>query len=173
MCLGSTSTRGSLLLHRCARRSPTRPSNYRTALGCWKSKMPRATRRPLALLRTPMTSVHLDGLRAETYRVEGHVRRARYEIWSPTSCDPCRCGGAQGTSRCLEPMPVSCSTGSDAREPWRRRVSDGRRRPLPRGAEAACEGCCRSTAPYIVRDALTASLARLSLPSRGGVRGGC
>ena len=104
------------LLPRCARRSSTRPSNYRTALGCWKSKMPRAPRMPLSLLRTSMTSVRRDGLRVVTYRVEGHVRRARYEIWSPTSCGPCRCGGAQGTSRCLEPMPVSCSTGSDARE---------------------------------------------------------
>jgi hypothetical protein len=50
-------------------------------------------------------------------------------------------------------MPVFCSIGSDddEREPWRLRglQMHDRRRPLQRGAEVGCEGCCRSIAPCI------------------------
>ena len=55
-------------------------------------------------------------------RVGGHGRRARYEIWSPTSCGLCQCGDAPRTSRCLERTLVSCSIGSDGRELWRTRA---------------------------------------------------
>ncbi len=59
---------------------------------------------------------------AVVYRDGGHGRRVRCEIWSPTSCGLCRCGDAQGTSRCLERTPVFCSIGSDGRELWQTRA---------------------------------------------------
>lgn len=127
----------------------------------------------LSMLRTRRLVTYPDDRLAVVYRVVGHGHRARCEIWSPTLCGPCRCGGAQGTSRCLERTPVFCSIGLDGRELWQTRAGDDHLRLPPLGAAAGCEACCRSTAPCIALGAQMASRATPTLPSRGGARGGC
>ena len=76
----------------------------------------------LSMLRTRRLVTYPDDRLAVVYRVVGHGHRARCEIWSPTLCGPCRCGDAQGTSRCLERTLGFCSIGSDGRELWQPRA---------------------------------------------------
>ena len=126
-----------------------------------------------SIVRTRRLLSHPGDHTAAVHRDGGHGRRVRCEIWSPTSCGLCRCGDAQGTSRCLERTLVSFSTGSDGRELWQTRAGDEHLRPPQRGAAVACVACCRSIAPCIALGAQMASRATPTLPSRGGARGGC
>ena len=171
--LGRTSMGGSRPLFRYARRALTCPPPSRTASSCLRSKELLEMVRHPSMVRTRRLFPHPSDRLAVVLRVGGHGRRASCEIWSPTSCGLCRCGDAQGTSRCLERTLVSCSIGSDGRELWQTRAGNDHLRLLQHGGAVVCVVCCRSTAPCIALGAQMASRAAPTLPSRGGARGGC